>query len=138
MNKKRKLKKICYYCKIHYEVAPNRKHQKYCSRECASHSVRIPANKLDKNLRPVGSNYSKNRAAYHKDLNEQKKRFKYSPFHKTSEEVALAVQAFLASGGEITTMPSPSATKAAATKEESDSELVKEITKPLSRDRSVW
>ena len=69
---------------------------------------------------------------------EQKKRFKDSPFNKTSEEVALAVQKFLASGGEVTTLPSPSATKATANKEASDSELVKEITKPLSRDRSIW
>jgi len=124
MNKKSKLKKICHHCNKHYEVTRNRKTQKFCSRDCAANAVRrhVPA--------PLKKQWSKT-TEFRSDKREP-------PFHKSSTEVALAVQKFLASGGKVTTLTSQSVTKdAEIVAGGSDLEEVRQVTKPLNRDRSI-
>ena len=121
MNRKPKLKKICHHCKINYQVSQHRRAQKFCSRECASHSVRRHVTKTSVKRKPLESINSEENW----DQSDDRKRFwtqntgpspnteelreksKKIPFHKTSEEVSIAVKKFLNSGGTITVLPSP-------------------------------
>ncbi len=123
MNRKPKLKKICPNCKINYQVSPHRRAQKFCSRKCASNSVRNIPRPLVRR-KPLESTNSKELEPINYEENDEKRFWTQStgpspnteelreksikiPFHKTSEEVSIAVKKFLNSGGTITVLPSP-------------------------------
>jgi transcription termination factor Rho len=128
MNRKPKLDKTCHYCKIHYQVSPHRRTQKFCSRECAKYSVNkyIHFRKASEKRRPLESiNLENNEESKENDekkfwmqstgpnhhTEELRLKSRKTPFRKTSEEVAIAVRKFLNSGGKITVLPSPSIKK---------------------------
>ena len=127
MHKKGRLSKVCGYCNRDYEVGLNRRTQQYCSRECAQHSVRryIP--------RRRGSAWE-----YCVDGGGGGPRVQREyPFRKTTEEVRVAVQEYLASGGAITVLPSPSGGSEGESGEfPGEVSLVDEIMAPHDRDRS--
>jgi len=127
MHKKGRLSKVCEHCKRDYEVGLNRRTQKYCSRECAQHSVRryVP--------RRRGSAWG-----YCVDgVGGGPRVQREFPFRKTTEEVRVAVQEYLASGGAITVLPSSSGgSEDAPVGIPGEVSSVDEIMAPHDRDRS--